>query len=411
MNLSSPFFVTQVECPVCGKTNEFANIKAGAYTETERDTDFCPKGIIWANPEYQKINPLMYFMATCTNCFYTHEFNQSFREWRKNHFFAAHRLGSIREEHQRELKQAGSVINRLGRALDPEGHPFESAVIKLLLGIHDETIIQEFNPWDVGRHYLRVAWLYREKGEEEEAATRKADELDLTNLEKTLKRLRSHFENQEDEIRDLSIAVETCFGRPERAAREDRQRQQLKSQAAKGLNRIKEDILSLRESLGEFAEICAESKKLPIVPEPQDIELTAQPGENSVSGETLRPGRDHLVLGSFLTSIKEIWPEVPLNELQAMRCALRYCKQSYGETTDVEQESQKIQAAYLIAELSRRVEDHQEAKDFFEEAKRIGQDFIQKNQNDANKIALAQKIVELAKRQRELNLVKAESQV
>jgi hypothetical protein len=356
MNSSSPFFVTQVECPVCGKTNEFENIKAGAYTETERDTDFCPKGINWANPDYQKINPLMYFMATCPNCFYTHEFNQSFREWRKNHFFAAHRLGSIREEHQRELKQAGSVINKLGKALDPEGHPFESAVIKLLLGIHDETIIQEFNPWDVGRHYLRVAWLYREKGEEQEAATRKADE-------------------------------------------------------AKGLNRIKEDILSLRESLGEFAEICAESKKLPIVPEPQNIELTAQPGEKAVSGETLRPGRDHLVLGSFLASIKEIWPEVPLNELQAMRCALRYCKQSYGETTDVEQEGQKIQAAYLIAELSRRVEDHQEAKDFFEEAKRIGQDFIQKNQNDANKIALAQKIVELAKRQRELNLVKAESQV
>jgi hypothetical protein len=411
MNRNSPFFVTQVECPVCGNINEFENIEAGAYTETERDSDFCPKGIIWANPEYHKINPLMYFMATCPNCFYTHEFNQSFREWKKNHFFVAHHLDSIRKQHQRELKHAGSVINRLGKALDPEGHPFESAVIKLLLGIHDETIIGEFNPWDVGRHYLRVAWLYREKREEREAAKRKADEPDLTNLERTLKRLRSHFDNQEDEIRNIWMAVETCFRHPESVAQEDRQREQLKSQVTKGLNRIKEDILSLRESLGELAEICAESKKLSIAPEPENIGLTAQSGENSVSGETLLPERNHLTLGSFLVSIKEIWTEVPLNELEAIKCALKYCKRSYREITDVGQESQKIQAAYLIAELSRRAEDYREAKDFFAEAERIGQDFIQKNQYDANKIALAQKIVELAKRQRELNLVKAESQV
>ena len=410
MNLNSPFFATQVECPVCGKINEFENIKAGAYTETRRDTDFCPTGIIWVNPEYQKINPLLYFMATCPNCFYTHEFNQTFKEWKESDSFVTHRLSSIRKEHQRELKQAGSVINRLGEALDPEGHPFESAVVKLLLGIHDETIIEEVNPWDLGRHYLRIAWLYRENAEEKETKG-KAGRFNLASLENTLNRLRSHFQSRENEIYDLWITLETCFRRPAGVAEEDRQREQLKTKITKGLNKIKEDMSCLQESLEELIEICGQSKNLSVASESENIEITAEAGESSVSGHTPHAGKNHLIFGSFLASIKEIWPETPLNELEAMKWALRYYKQGYQEIRDIQEENQKIQAAYLIAELSRRVGDCPEAKSHFEEAERMGHDFIERNQADPNKIALAQRIVELAKRQGELNLVKTESQV
>ena len=410
MKFNSPFFVTRVECPICGKKNEFENIKAGAYAETERDTDFCPKGIIWANPEYQKINPLMYFMATCPNCFYTHEFNQSFKEWKKNRFFITHRLSSIREKHERELKQAGSVINRLGKALDREGHPFESAVIKLLLGIHDETIMQEFNAWDVGRHYLRLAWLYRENAEARDTGS-KADELDLSHLEKMLKRLRSNFEDQEEEISELWITVETCFRHPTAVAKQDQHGQLLKTKIAKGLNKIKGEISSLRKSFDELTKICAQSRGLSFVSELENVKITSEVPNSFPSGETSTLGKTDFVFSNLLSSVKEIWPETPVNELEATKWALRYYKQSYQEIGEIGPESHKIQAAYLIAELSRRVGDYQEAKTFFEEATRIGQDFIQKNQNDANKIALAQKILELAKSQAELNLVKAESQV
>jgi uncharacterized protein (DUF2225 family) len=410
MKFDSPFFVTRVECPICGKINEFKNIKAGAYAETERDTDFCPKGIIWANPEYQKINPLMYFMATCLNCFYTHEFNQSFKEWKKNLFFITHRLSSIREKHERELKQAGSVINRLGKALDPEGHPFESAVIKLLLGIYDETMIQEFNPWDVGRHYLRLAWLYRENAEARNTRS-KADELDLSHLEKMLRRLRANFEDQEEEIRDLWMTVETCFRRPTAVAEQDQPGQPLKTKIAKGLNKIKGEISSLRKSFDELTETCVQSRDLSFDSELENVKITTEIPKSFPSGETSTLGKNHFVFSNPLSSVKEIWPETPLNELEAMEWALRYYRQSYQEVEELGPESHKIQAAYLIAELSRRVGDYQEARNFFEEAKTIGRDFIQKNQNDANKIALAQKILELAKSQGELNLVKAESQV
>ncbi len=410
MNFDSPFFVTQVECPVCGKMNDFENIKAGAYSETKRDTDFCPKGIIWVNPEYQKANPLLYFMATCPHCFYTHEFNNSFKEWKKSRFFSTHGLSSIRKEHLQELGQPESVINRLGEALDPEGHPFESAVIKLLLGIHDETIIEEFNPWDVGRHYLRIAWLYRENAQEKETA-RNLSEFSLTRLERTMNRLRSHYRSEEDQIHHLAMAVETCFRPPAGIAEQDRQRRGLRTEITEALNKIKEDISSLQENLDELAKILAESNNLMVASESGNIEIAAEAGENSIGGETLQARENQPIFATFLASIKEIWPEIPLSELEAMKFALGYYKRSYREITDIKQENQRIQAAYLIAELSLRVGNYGEAESHFDEATRIGQDFIRRNQDDLNKIALAQKIVELAERQKKLNLVKVKPQV
>ena len=410
MKFDSPFFMTRVECPVCGQINEFENIKAGAYTETKRDTDFCPKGIIWANPEYQKINPLLYFMATCPNCLYTHEFNQSFKEWKKDRFFIAHRLSSIRERHKQNLKQKGSVINRLGKALDPEGHPFESAVIKLLLGIYDEKITEESNALDMGRYYLRITWLCR-GSQEEKDPTYKVDKLNLTNLEKTLRALQLNFQNHEEKISDLLTSVDACFGTPIGVEKIDQKKEQLEIKYLKVLEKIKEDFSSLQESLEELTDICDESKNFSFGSESENIKITSKVPESLIPGESLYVGKNHLTFVSFLSSLKEIWPEIPLNELEAMRLALKYYKQSYQEVRDITQENQKIQAAYLIAELSRRVGDFQEAESYFEEAKRIGQDFIERNQDDANKIALAQKIVELAKKQGELNFVQAESRV
>lgn len=406
MKFNSPFFLAKVECPVCGQINEFENIKAGAYTETKRDTDFCPKGVIWTNPEFQNINPLLYFMATCPNCFYTHEFSQSFKEWKKDRFFATYQLNSIQERHKQELEQEGSVINRLGEALDPEGHPFESAVIKLLLGIYDEKLTGEYNALNVGRYYLRIAWLYRENREEKNSA-RKVNMLDLTSLEKASKLLRTHFQDHGEEISDISTSVDVYFHPQKGVAEIDQRIEQLKRKCLKGLNKIKEDISSLRVSLDELTDICAETQNLSFDSEPENIKTA----EELIPGKSLYTGKKHLAFASFLSSLKGIWPEISLNECEAMKLALKYYKQSYHDIKDITQENQRIQAAYLIAELSRRVGDCQKAESYFEEVKRIGQAFIQRNQDDANKIALAEKIVALAKKQGKLNTVEAETQV
>ena len=49
----SPFFLTKIECPICKTVNEFETVKVGAYIENGRDTDFCPKEILWRFPKYE----------------------------------------------------------------------------------------------------------------------------------------------------------------------------------------------------------------------------------------------------------------------------------------------------------------------------------------------------------------------
>jgi len=410
MKLDSPFFMTKVECPVCGQVNEFENIKAGAYTETGRDTDFCPKGITWANPEYHRINPLLYFMATCPNCSYTHEFNESFKEWKKDQSFVACRLSLIGERHKGELKQEESLINRLGQALDPEGHPFESAVIKLLLGIYTEKITEKPNALDLGRYFLRIAWLYRENQEGKDTP-HKMEKLNLTSLEKTLRALQSNFQNHEEKIYDLKNSVDACFYNQMGVVELDQKRDEFKIKCLKGLDKMQENLTSLQESLDELKDMCTQIHNSSFGSESENTKINSRIFEGLVPAESLYEGENHLTFVSFLSSLKEIWPEIPLNEYEAMKLALKYYKQSYQEAKDIAQKNQKIQAAYLIAELSRRVGDCQEAESYFKEAKRTGQNFIRRNQDDPNKIALAQKIVELATKQGKVNLVQAESRV
>jgi uncharacterized protein (DUF2225 family) len=406
MKLDSPFFMTKVECPVCGQVNEFENIKAGAYTETGRDTDFCPNGRVWANPEYQKINPLLYFMATCRNCFYTHEFNESFKEWKSDRSFITHRLSLIRERHKEELKQEESLINRLGQALDPEGHPFESAMIKLLLGIYSERTTEKPNALDLGRYFLRIAWLYRENQEGRDTP-HKMEKLNLTSMEKTLRALQLNCQNHEEKIYDLKASVDSCFRTQAGVMEMDQKGEQLKIKYLKGLDKIQEHFSSLQESLDELTDMCAQIHNSSLGSESENTQIT----HGILQGLVLGDDKNHLTFVNFLSSLKESWPEIPLNEYEAMKSALKYYKQSYQEANDITQKNQKIQAAYLIAELSRRVGDLKEAENYFEEAKRTGQDFIRRNQDDPNKIALAQKIVELATKQGKVNLVQTESRV
>jgi uncharacterized protein (DUF2225 family) len=406
MKLDSPFFMTKVECPVCGQVNEFENIKAGAYTETGRDTDFCPNGRVWANSEYQKINPLLYFMATCPNCFYTHEFNETFKEWKSDRSFITHRLSLIRERHKEELKQEESLINRLGQALDPEGRPFESAVIKLLLGIYSERTTEKPNALDLGRYFLRIAWLYRENQEGRDTP-HKMEKLNLTSMEKTLRALQLNCQNHEEKIYDLKASVDSCFRTQAGVMEMDQKGEQLKIKYLKGLDKIQEHFSSLQESLDELTDMCAQIHNSSLGSESENTQIT----HGILQGLVLGDDKNHLIFVNFLSSLKESWPEIPLNEYEAMKSALKYYKQSYQEAKDITQKNQKIQAAYLIAELSRRVGDLKEAENYFEEAKRTGQDFIRRNQDDPNKIALAQKIVELATKQGKVNLVQAESRV
>ena len=161
MATESPFFLSKVECPICKTINEFETVKVGSYVEEGRDTDFCPQKIKWRFPKYQSYNPLVFFVATCSNCYYSHEFNKSFKEWKSDTNFRTYRLRATKDVHLDQLAVSDSVVKQLGEAIDLSRFPNESAILKLHLAIFDEQAFDHHSKLDIGRYYLRIGWLFR----------------------------------------------------------------------------------------------------------------------------------------------------------------------------------------------------------------------------------------------------------
>jgi len=388
MGLESPLFLTRIECPVCGTVNEFETIRVGAYTEGERQSDFCPSFIKWHNPKYQKYNPLLFFTATCDQCFYTREFNVKFTEWSKDDNFLTDHLNIIKENHLRILSDPDSFIKLVGTSLDNEKYPDETAVLKLLLAAYDELLLDHPSNLDLGRFYLRIAWLFRQSGhsDDEQTVANLAGPYD--DIEKSIIELRNWAAGLERNIEYFSAAATDLTSDGNEVPEESSSQPSF----APAVTRLEEIDKQLGQLMTELEANLAASR--------------------SIVGDTASSefGREYYNQGSFtefLNKLARMWDGVPCNELEAMRLAVRYYINAFESGREISHGNQSIQAAYLIAELSRRIGDHDTARQYFNTTIKMGQEFINEIKGDRTRTALARKILELALKQGKQNLAEA----
>ena len=389
MSTESPFFHTKVECPICKTVNEFETIKVGSYLENGRDTDFCPKEITWKYQRYQSYNPLVYFTAVCTNCYYAREFNAKFKDWKTDNHFRSYRLKPVKEKHLDLLAQSDSVIRAFGETINVNAYPNESAILKIHLAIFDELLADRVLNLDLGRFYLRIAWLFRNLGEEENPNQQYLQgmfsELDNSflsvqsgivqekeTLEKFVKNLSAHFESA-DHPTDIQSVI--CSHR---------------ENFTSSIQEL-ENIFALAETkLGEFKNLFAEYK-------------TAVVG-GEFAGSDYGFGDFHS-LGEFLLNHKAKNDAIVSSEKEALVKSIHYYKEAFAGDREITPGNQTIQASYLIAELSRRVGDYDGAKEYFNNTIKKGQEFIYQHRTDKSRTALARKILELAIEQGKENML------
>lgn len=389
MGLESPLFLTKVECPLCGTVNEFETIRVGAYVEGDRQTDFCPSFIKWRNPKYQRYNPLLFFTATCTNCFYTREFNIKFKEWAKDNNFRSYRLKAIKDKHLANLADADSILKLVGGMLDNEKYPDETAILKLLLTIYDELLYDHPSYLDLGRFYLRIAWLFRMCGSETERQPVASMASPLDDIEKSLADLQTWMAGLGRNIEYLNAAVSGYSPRDENPNTEGTD---LQASFAEGISRLQEIESNGKQAVTEIESILADQKS---------IEITSSP---AAFGESFY---NHSSIDEFLGKLARMWDGVPRNEFEAMRLAARYYINAFEAGKEIGHGNQSIQAAYLIAELSRQIADHDTARRYFNTTIKMGQEFINEIRGDRTRTALARKILELALKQGKKNLAEA----
>ena len=393
--MESPLFMTKLECPICGSVNEIENIKVGAYVEGGRETDFAPRDIIWANPDYQTTNPLLYFMATCSHCFYTHEFNKEFKEWKNDNTFKMYRLKGLREKHLKKLAEPDSLIRTMGSAIDAKHYPFQSAIIKFLLGIYDELFLERPSALDLGRYYLRIAWLFREN-QKGMTTVHQAEKMSLANWGKTVRGLVAAGQDLKSRLDKLKSVVDAQFKMKSSDEEQNTKREAMRNDYLKIMEELNSLVSHLDRKSDELLSVYARSEKLVFDQGDKSFKL-AEGFKSFPSFE------------AFFSSLLKEWREIPTNEYEAIKLSLKYYKQSFEQNRDINPGNQQIQATYIISELSRRVGDYEEARKYFNVAIRVGQEFINKNRDDVNKTALARKILELALEQGKLNLAEAQS--
>ena len=391
MSTDSPFLLFKVECPICKTINEFEQIKVGAYTEEGRDTDFCPQGISWRNPKYQATNPLLYFTATCSNCYYTQEFTNNFREWKNDNAFRTYRLKTIKTKHLEQLSTADSLVKSLGDAIDIQRYPNESAIIKLHLAVYDAQLVEHPSNLDLARFYLRIGWVFRDLATGEDPAQLVLRGL-IRDVEDKYHALRDTIERAGADMDNLRSSVTAHF-------ETDRVRADIQSQMFAFRERYDSEI----EKLGQTFENAGQN--LSTLQTLMDEYRTAILGGEQGQGEVAFGSGGSFT--DFSRRMQTRWNGIVTGEREALEKAIRYYKEAYAGGRDISPGAQQIQASYLIAELSRRIGDYDGAKQFFTSTIKSGQEFIYQNRRDRSRTALARKILELAIEQGRANLTAA----
>lgn len=389
----SPVFLTKVECPICKTINEFETIRVGAYTESGNDTDFCPTGRTWRNARYQAYNPLLYFTAVCTNCFYTREFNNSFKEWKLDSYFKTYRLKIIKERHLDHLAQADSIIKAIGQELDSNRFPNETAILKFLLAIIDENLNDKRSELDLGRFYLRIGWIFREMSQGGNVNQQSIKGY-LLETDKSFANLKESLDNVRIRMHDAEQTLAMQFDDEKISAELKSILYPIKDKYDSEFSSFRELLSLVDEKVESLEEIAQEHKKVAL----------------GSADDNVHPGfHNHQSFYDFLVHLASKWDGIPLNEKNALKFAVKYYKNAFEEGRDIADGNQQIQASYLIAELSRRIGDYELAREYFNTTIRTGQNFIYRNKNDQSRIALAKKILELAIEQGRSNLAEAKT--
>lgn len=388
MSNQSPFLIFKVECPLCKTINEFELIRVGAYTDDGRDSDFSPRDIKWRYPRYQAYHPLAFFTAMCSHCYYTRELTNKFKDWKSDNQFRSYRLKSIKEGHLEQLSVADSVVKLLGSHVDISRYPNQSAILKLLLAIFDEQLPLHYNDLDVGRFYLRVGWVFREmdKGENPQLVSLRGI---IHEVEKSVSSVGSSVDTLSNSTDQLSANVRSHYDSEMISSDLQTRMFSYKERFDTGLNALSAATTSAKEAFDTFRNLLDAYK----------ADLLGSDGESS--GNVFFKYPSFL---DFLGELRNSWDGIVTSEREALEKAVIHYKKAFADGRNISPGNQQIQASYLIAELSRRIGDHDEAKQYFTSTIRSGQEFVYRHRNDQTKTALARKILELAIEQGRLNL-------
>jgi uncharacterized protein (DUF2225 family) len=378
MKTDSPLFYTTVSCPICGAQNKFENIRKGAYSISGTDTDFMPLGIKWKSEKMRNVNPLLFFIATCSKCYYSVELNESFKRWKDDTHFCNYKLKPLREVYQEHLKNENGLIKMLGHTLDPDNYPNETAICKLLLSIFQEKLNSHPSHLTLGRYYLRIGWIFRAMKLEEVGEESKHMHI-LLKLDDHFDMIENHFSQLDMSLKNLSVFFSHYMNKL-RSGNRGLETDDRTDIYFKVLNDIIDSADSAKSKMDELKNMSKDIRNFDIT----DIE-----NKNS-------DFKGYSGFKEFLLRIRNVMPEAPANEKEALTQAKEYYRLCLEAGRELKEGPQSFQAFYLIGELARRVGELDEAKRYLNTTINNGRKYTMDKNNPPSAISNVNSILQKA---------------
>ena len=279
-----------------------------------------------------------------------------------------------------QLADGDSVIKKFASGLDISRYPNESAIIKLHLAILDEELSERPNFLDLGRWYIRLGWVFRDLGRGENPNKGFLKGL-LTEIKSQYNQLLASVNNTKEITTVFKRHLDAHFETDKISAEMKSLMLPFKDQFTAKLEEFEKSTELNQQQLNSLEILLGEY---------QTMTVGMDDGENSgVFG-------GYPAFTDFLSDISDNWDGCVINERQALEKAAHYYKQAFIEGHHISQGNQQVQALYLIAELSRRTGQHDQAKEYFASTIKHGQELIYRHREDKSQTALARKILELA---------------
>ena len=375
----SPLVSSPVKCPVCNTVTPQITTKTGAYRVNAKDTDFRPSEVIWTNPDFQKHDPLQFFMASCPKCFYTHEYTNEFKAWESDFSFVTYTRAAVAQKHLTAFQDKNGVIQFVGPCIDTEKYPTESAILKLILGIHNELLLTQPSALNVARFFLRIAWLFR--GGDAQSTNADSTTDPMARFRREIATVSAIVKSYGDAVKTLQSTIESINASTSDLARAE----ELARKKNEVLAQLSAPLPPLAQSASAFANLCEGS-------------------ENGVAAAS--NGQGYYSFGDFqefLVQAKQRFPETPTNEQEALAKASVYYINAFERGSQVKDGLAQVQAAYLIAEISRRAGDFATADRYFVATMKIGRELVHDEKANAASTNQTEKLLATAMEQARLS--------
>ncbi|MDD2236626.1 MAG: DUF2225 domain-containing protein [Kiritimatiellae bacterium] len=169
--LKDPFLRRQVTCPICEHAVEQLGLKTNLFRAEHKDVDRRPYSYRWKQENLAKFHPPFFYVWYCPKCYFAAG-RKYYEEPLKDCYLTMRKFKETIQNKYKTDPTAKKIINKLTAGVAPDKFCFKQAFQLHLLAIYWAELFPELSKRDamnLARYYLRIAWLFRDLNENEEA--------------------------------------------------------------------------------------------------------------------------------------------------------------------------------------------------------------------------------------------------